>query len=104
MALFHKKERTGKWWIDHSLSIALFTILVVFTAISMAAGYQIWQAEEIPVAFLIWFAHAWFTSTLADAFGVFMVVMLSKWLFERGSNEDNDNAELKEKVPEEKGN
>lgn len=97
MTLFRSKESTGKWWIDHSLSLVLFSILLVMTAFSMLAGYQTWQAEELQLSFWIWYSYEWLTSTLADAFGVLLIVLLSKWFFERNSSEDNGKAKLKEK-------
>lgn len=87
MALFDKKKATGKWWIDHSLSIALVIILLVWMAVSMIAGYRQWAAEDVQIEFWVWYVYEWFMSTLADVFGVLLIVLLSKWFFERGSAE-----------------
>lgn len=103
MSLFRSKESTGNWWIDHSLSLVLLAILVVMTAFSMLSGYQTWQAEELQLSFWVWYSYEWLTSTLADAFGVLLIVLLSKWFFERHSNENSDDAALKKKAENSEG-
>lgn len=87
MALFDKKEPTGKWWIDHSLSLVLFGLLGFQLILSLWTGVRVWTAEGEQGDFWTFWWHEINLSTLADTFGVLLIVMLSKWLYERGSNE-----------------
>lgn len=103
MSIFRSKEVTGKWWIDHSLSIVLFAILVVMTTLSMLSGYQVYLEEGVELNFLVWYSFEWLSSTLADSFGLLLIVILSKYLFERNSDEDNDDAKLKREHTEDTG-
>lgn len=96
MALFPSREPTGKWWRDHSLSLVLGTILVVQTAHAVWAGHSVWVADQRdhgskvggwPSEFWIWWSWEYNISLVADTFGVILVVLLTKWFYERGSDE-----------------
>lgn len=95
MAIFKSKNATGKWWVDHSLSIVLIGVLILMTTLSMLSGYQVYMEEDTELVFLVWYAFEWLTSTLADSFGLVLIIILSKYFFERNSDEDNDDAKLK---------
>jgi hypothetical protein len=85
--LFKHREPTGKWWIDHSLSLVIGAILALQLTVSVFTGIRVWVAEGSQGSFWTWWFHEINLSTLADTFGVLLIVLLSKWLYERGSNE-----------------
>jgi cell division protein FtsW (lipid II flippase) len=87
MALFDKKEPTGKWWVDHSLSLVLLALMLVVGVVSAIAGYQVWEAEENQVEFWIYYLHTAGSGFFDEIMGVLLIVMLSKWFYERGSAE-----------------
>lgn len=69
----------GSWWQEHSLSLFLAAVLVVQTggwAVAKLAGptWDEWAGE-------------WLLSILADTYGALLLVLASKWFFERGSSE-----------------
>lgn len=79
---------------DHSLSIALGGIFLLQTAGSYYTGRQYWFAEEGRAeGFWTWWVYEYLTSTLADTYGVLLIVLFSKWFFERGSVESKDPEE-----------
>jgi hypothetical protein len=87
VALFDRKEPTGRWWVDHSLSIALVVLIVVQFIPSVLLGYQRWQAEEVPIDFWLWFFFDFGQGVLDETIGILLIVLLSKWFYERGSAE-----------------
>jgi hypothetical protein len=93
LALFDRREATGKWWIDHSLSLALGGLLALWMVATFSLGMHHYQSEQPEYPFWSWFWFEWFTSTLADVFGTLLIVLLSKRLYERGSAESKDPGE-----------
>lgn len=95
--LFPHKERTGVWWKDHSLSLILVGLLVIQTVHAIWAGHIVWlsdqQGHEQPIQnawgsdFWIWWSYEYNVSLVADTFGVLLIVILTKWFYERGSSE-----------------
>jgi len=94
--LFDKKEPSGVWWRDHSLSIIIGAILVVQTIYALWSGAYVF-AREAPLGqsttpwsggFWIWWSWEYMVSLVADTYGVLLIVLLSKWLREVGSSED----------------
>jgi hypothetical protein len=98
--LFHQRDQTGKWWVDHSLSIMLVLIVLLHTALTYFTAYS-WewvgdqQAHGEPVTGLWsaeyagWFWTQWNLSLVAEPWGVLVIVLLSKWFYERKSAESN---------------
>lgn len=94
--LFPKREPTGAWWRDHSLSLVLVTILVAQTGWVIVAGHSEWISDQSahgtpstgwPWAFWRWWSFEYINSLVADTYGVLLIVLLTKWLYERGSDE-----------------
>lgn len=98
MALFPTKRRTGVWWKDHSLSLVVGAILVGQLVFTLWAGYRAWQAEQAAhgesigfgADYLTWWWYETMQSTQADTYGVLLVVLATKWFFERDSAESNN--------------
>ena len=67
------------WLREHSLSLAIVAIWLALLALSL------WRWEDGPVKWINERAggHA------DDAFGAMLLVLLTKWLRERGSNASN---------------
>jgi hypothetical protein len=87
--LFPRREPTGVWWRDHSLSIVLGVLLAAQTVYCLWAGRLVYEAEQLDVPFWIWWSFEYQMSLVADTFGVALIVVLSKWLREEGSAESN---------------
>jgi hypothetical protein len=98
--LFRTKDPTGVWWRDHSLSLVVGLILLVQTIFALLTGRQEWMADQadhsgqaaqafVSSEFWTWWSYEYVTSLVADTYGVLLIVLLSKWLFERGSAESN---------------
>jgi Na+-driven multidrug efflux pump len=87
VALFEKREPTGNWWRDHSLSITLVAALLIVTAVSVLSSYQLWQAEDTQIEFWIWYSHHFWTGFADEILGALLLVLFSKWFYERGSAE-----------------
>lgn len=86
-SIFDYKKPTGNWWRDHSLSLVLAAILIAQTVLAIWLGAQVYQAEDLPVDFWVWWAWEYNVSLVADTFGVLLIVLLSKVFRERGSAE-----------------
>ena len=88
--LFPDHARKGhSWFARHSLSIVLVVLMVVQTWFAVWTGERVYAAEQPGVAFWIWWAWEYNVSLVADTFGVLLVVLLTKWLYEDGSKESN---------------
>jgi hypothetical protein len=91
--------REHHWIKRHSLSIVLAILLTVQTAYAVWSGVYVWDREqplgpEIPSLgrdFWIWWSWEYNVSLVADTFGVLLIVVLSKWLYEAGSSESNQD-------------
>lgn len=86
------------WIKRHSLSLVLVVLLAVQTAHAVAAGAYVWNREHplgdgLPAwgrDFWVWWSWEYNVSLVADTFGVLLIVILSKFLYEEGSSESND--------------
>lgn len=94
--LFPAKRKEGNWLWQHSLGLTLTVLLTLQTAHAIWAGHHVWvqesrthgdKASGWPVDFWIWWSWEYNVSLVADTFGVLLIVMLSKWLYEKGSSE-----------------
>lgn len=96
MALFPTREPTGVWWRDHSLSLVLVALMTAQTVWAVHSGAYVFAHEQPfgqavkpwSAGFWMWWSWEYNISLLADTFGVLLIVVLSKWLRERGSAED----------------
>ena len=95
MGLFEHREATGVWWRDHSLSIVLAAIVAFQLAGTLGFGWFSYSsdAEEHHQAvtlggYAIEMTYQIFLSIIADTYGVLLIVLLSKWFYERGSQEN----------------
>lgn len=87
--LFPTREPTGVWWRDHSLGITLSLMLVAQTLYTLYTARAMWVAEELPVSYLVYWSHEYNVSLVADTFGVWLIVYLTKWQREVGSAESS---------------
>lgn len=97
--LFEKKEASGVWWRDHSLSLVIGAILLVQTVYALWTGAYVFVREQ-PLGpdvapwsggFWMWWGWEYNVSLVADTYGVLLIVLLSKWFREVGSSEDAGN-------------
>lgn len=104
MKMFHGRRKwqgaDHGWLQNHSLSLALVAMLAIQTAHALWSGHLVWISEGKdhgktltgwPQEFWVWWGWEYNVSLVADTFGVFLIVMLSKWLYEEGSAESAKN-------------
>jgi hypothetical protein len=97
VSLFPEREPTGVWWRDHSLSLVIAAILTLQLTMVLGFGWLRYSSDQrmhsqpiemrgylVEVA-----AYELPLSLVADTYGVLLIVVLSKWLRERGSAESN---------------
>jgi hypothetical protein len=98
MPLFPDRRKDHTWFYRHSLSIVLAALLLAQTAHAVWVGHWVWihdtqthggAAIGWPSEFWIWWSWEYNVSLVADTFGVILIVLLSKWLYEQGSDEVN---------------
>ena len=96
IGLFPTRKPTGSWWRDHSLSLVIGAILVTQTVWVIVTGHAEWltQQEEHggaavgwPWEFWQWWSFEFVNSLVADTYGVLLIVLFTKWFYERGSAE-----------------
>ena len=83
------------WIRQHSLGLTLAAMLLAQTLYAVWSGVYVFSREEpfgpgVPTLgreFWAWWSWEYNVSLVADTFGVFLIVMLSKWLYEEGSAE-----------------
>ena len=97
--LWPSTEREGgprkPWWREHSLSIFLVAILLVQTVAYWFAELPDWKEEQsahqLPTTlwpgYALHFTAEYLVSIVADTYGALLLVLASKWFFERGSAE-----------------
>lgn len=92
----HKWSGEDHSWIkQHSLGLTLAVLLVLQTLYAIWAGTYVFSREEplgpgVPTLgreFWAWWSWEYNVSLVADTFGVLLIVMLSKWLYEQDSAE-----------------
>ena len=82
-------------WREHSLSIVLAALLIVQSIVFHFTELPDWvseqQAHQQPTGlwpdYWLHYTAEWFVSVLADTYGALLLVLFSKWFFERGSAE-----------------
>ncbi len=92
------QDPESHWIRRHSLGLVLLALLAIQTAFAVFSGVYVWNREQplgdgIPAwgqEFWIWWSWEYNVSLVADTFGVLLIVMLSKWLYEQGSSESDD--------------
>lgn len=85
------------WFMSHSLSIVLVVILVAqsvvfhFTRLPEWASEQVVHGESTALWPQYWlhYSSEWFVSVLADTYGALLLVVLTKWFYEKGSAESD---------------
>lgn len=97
MSLFPPRERTGVWWRDHSLSLVIGTIFVLQTLWVLLNGHAEWVSQQLdhgtkgphgwPLEFWQWIGFEYVNSLVADTYGVLLIILATKWFYERGSAE-----------------
>lgn len=94
--LFPPRQRSGVWWRDHSLSLVVGAILLVQTVWVVYSGHVEWLSQQRdhgggetgwPLEFWQWWSFEFVNSLVADTYGVLLIVLLTKWFYERGSDE-----------------
>lgn len=90
------------WIKRHSLSVVLIVLMTIQTAHALWAGAYVFSREQplgegIPTfgrEFWAWWSWEYNISLVADTFGVLLIVLLSKWLYEQGSAESSKNDDV----------
>ena len=83
---------------EHGLSIALLVLLIVQSVIYHFTQLPVWvgeqQAHGEPTGlwpdYWLFYSASWFVSVLADTYGALLLVLFSKWFYEKGSAESKD--------------
>jgi hypothetical protein len=86
------------WFKRHSLSVVLTVMLITQTSYAIWSGVYVWDRERpfgddvsaLGREFWVWWSMEYNISLVADTFGVLLIVVLSKWLYEVGSSESRD--------------
>ncbi|HSL09904.1 MAG TPA: hypothetical protein VLA82_01135 [Actinomycetota bacterium] len=101
--LWPSTEREGaqpqSWFREHSLSIFLVTLLLVQTVAYWFAELPDWRETQraLELSTSLWpgyalhFVAEYLVSIVADTYGALLLVLASKWFFERGSAESKDD-------------
>jgi len=106
----HKFQDERHGWIkQHSLGLTLGIMLTVQTLYAVWSGVYVFSREEpfgpgVPTLgreFWAWWSWEYNISLVADTFGVLLIVMLSKWLYEQDSSEstDEDHDDVDQREP-----
>lgn len=93
------KYSNGHWVKRHGLSLVLAALFLAqmagfhFTRLPEWVGDQ--QAHGDPTAlwpdYWLHYWSEWFASVLADTYGALILVLLTKWFYEQGSNESSSD-------------
>jgi hypothetical protein len=83
------------WVLRHSLSLVLVVILLAQSVAFHFAEVPDWTSEQLahgePTAlwpdYWLHYTAEWFVSVLADTYGALLLVLLTKWFYEEGSEE-----------------
>ena len=95
------QDEESPWFKRHSLSLVLTALLLAQTVHAIFAGVYVWNREQplgdglaaLGREFWIWWSWEYNISLVADTFGVLLIVLLSKWLYEEGSAENGPDGE-----------
>ena len=99
----------GSWVRDHSLSLVLAAILVVQSVVFHFTEVPDWVSEQqahgentaLWPSYWLHYSAEWFVSVLADTYGALLLVLFSKWFFEKGSAESEGSEGQKREQAEE---
>lgn len=83
------------WLLRHSLSIVLVVILLLQSVAFHFTRLPEWVAEQTAHSestalwpgYWLHYTSEWFVSVLADTYGALLLVVLTKWFYEQGSEE-----------------
>lgn len=98
MRLFPDARREpGSFWHNHSLSIVLISFLLIQSLAFWFLRIATWTTEQerFSESTALWpgfwqtYWAEWMVSVLADTYGAVLLVLASKWFYERGSAESN---------------
>lgn len=98
----HKYQGAEHNWVQqHSLGLTLAALLLVQTLYAIWSGAYVFSREQplgdgiqtMTWEFWAWWSWEYNISLVADTFGVFLIVMLSKWLYEQDSAESENNGD-----------
>jgi len=94
MGLFPEARKDSNWFYRHSLSLVLAILLFLQTAYAVWAGHRVWvdellahghEVHDWSTDFWIWWSFHYNVALVADTFGVILIVLLTKYLYEQGS-------------------
>lgn len=99
MSVFPTKGRRWadheNWILRHSLSLVLIMLLVVQSVVFHFTALPDWLSEQSAHGeptrlwpdYWLHYSAEWFVSILADTYGALLLVVLTKWFYEVGSEE-----------------
>lgn len=100
MPLFGPTRYSGSknFWVRHSLSLVLTAILVAQTVAFHFTRLPEWTSEQVAhgesaalwPSYWLHYWSEWFVSVLADTYGALLLVLLTKWFYEQGSESAKD--------------
>lgn len=98
-----ESDENPSWFRQHSLSIVLWVMLIAQTVIFHFTRLPEWVAEQVAHGestglwpnYWLHFSSEWFVSVLADTYGALLLVLLTKWFYEKGSAENSERQEQK---------
>lgn len=80
--------RGTQWLKEHSLSLVLAIALTAQTAVFTYVTWPDGNGNvQPPMSYWDWWIGEWMLSTLADTYGMLLIVLLTKWFWERDSKE-----------------
>lgn len=89
-----KKERS--FFKKHGLSLAFLAILLVQTLVALYFGHIVWMGDQQDhqnaldyADFWSWWLYEYNVSLVADVFGALLLVLLTKKLYEKDSEESS---------------
>lgn len=93
-------EGEQSWYREHSLSLFLVSLLLVQTVAYWYAELPDWrgtqEAHRLSTAvwpgYVLHFVAEYLVSIVADTYGALLLVLASKWFFERGSAESKSGS------------
>ncbi len=79
---------------EHSLSLVLTSILLIQTFVFTFTTYPDGNGNVQPgMSYWDWWLGEYMLSTLADSYGMILIVLLSKYFWEKGSQENSPEKE-----------
>lgn len=101
MARFFEGQRRyqgDNWFRQHSLSLILAAILIAQFTIAWFTGLPEWYSQQqhsgeqvgVDIGYIWHWLYDNTVSLLADTYGALLLVLFSKWFYEKGSAESKD--------------